>query len=37
MKTIRNIFRFIPAIVVFVFQQADVANRADYVEEDSIF
>lgn len=37
MKTIRNIFHFIPAIVVFVFQRADVANRADYVEEDSIF
>lgn len=37
MKTIRNIFRFIPAVVVFVFQRADVASRADYVEEDSIF
>ncbi len=37
MKTIRNIFGFIPAIIVFVFQRADVANRTDYAEEDSIF
>lgn len=37
MKNLSNIFRFIPAIVVFTFQRADVASRAEYVEEDSIF
>ncbi len=32
-----NLLTFILAMIVFTFQRADTANRADYVEEDSVF
>lgn len=37
MKNIIYIIKLIPALIIFVFQRADVANRADYVEESTIF
>lgn len=37
MKTIMYLLNFIPALSVFTFQRADVANRPDYAEEDIVF
>lgn len=37
MKALIRTALFIPAMFVFIFKRADVANRPDYVEEDSIF
>ena len=37
MKNIICLIKLIPALIIFVFQRADVANRPDYVEEDSVF
>ncbi|HIF2382277.1 TPA: hypothetical protein ACXZJH_003507 [Salmonella enterica] len=37
MKFVMHIIYFIPAMIVFAFQRADVANRIDYVGEDSVF
>ncbi len=37
MKTVILMLTLIPALMMFVFQRADVASRPDYVEEDSVF
>ncbi len=37
MKKIICLIKLIPALIIFVFQRADVANRADYVEESIVF
>lgn len=37
MKNIICLIKLIPALIIFVFQRADVANRADYVEESTVF
>lgn len=37
MKVVMHILYFIPAMIMFTFQRADVAVRVDYVEEDSVF
>ncbi|EDP9159927.1 hypothetical protein PW30_002235, partial [Salmonella enterica subsp. enterica] len=35
MKAVMRTLALIPAVIAFTFQRADVANRPDYVEEDS--
>ncbi|EHK1059214.1 hypothetical protein J4S57_002887 [Salmonella enterica] len=37
MKAVIRTLALIPAVIAFAFQRADVANRIDYVEEDSVF
>lgn len=37
MKVVTHTILFISAMIVFTFKRADVANRPDYVEEDSVF
>ncbi len=37
MKTVIRMLTLIAALMMFVFQRADVANRPDYVDEDSVF
>lgn len=37
MKAVIRTLSLIPALLVFTFQHADVANRIDHVEEDYIF
>lgn len=37
MKNVIYLLELIPALIIFVFQRADVANRADYVEESTVF
>lgn len=37
MKNILYPIKLIPALITFVFQRADVANRAEYVEESAVF
>ncbi|EAM9431427.1 TPA_asm: hypothetical protein G0G78_26060 [Salmonella enterica] len=37
MKAVISTLALIPAVIAFTFQRADVANRIDYVEEDSVF
>lgn len=37
MKNILYLIKLIPALIIFVFQRADIANRVDYVEESTVF
>lgn len=37
MNAVVRIALLISAMIVFTFKRADVANRPDYVEEDSVF
>ncbi|EAQ0265132.1 hypothetical protein ABC356_004538 [Salmonella enterica] len=37
MKAVIRTIVLIPSMIAFTFQRADVANRIDYVEEDSVF
>lgn len=37
MKVVVRSILLISAMIVFTFKRADVANRPDYVEEDSVF
>ncbi|ECP4389176.1 hypothetical protein LHY41_000388 [Salmonella enterica] len=37
MKAVIRTLILVPAVIAFAFQRADVANRIDYVEEDSVF
>ncbi|EPA8856583.1 hypothetical protein ACQ77J_004204, partial [Salmonella enterica subsp. enterica serovar Kentucky] len=37
MNTVVRIALLISAMIVFTFKRADIANRPDYVEEESVF
>lgn len=37
MKNLIYVLELIPALMIFVFKRADVANRADYIEESTVF
>ncbi|HGA7339221.1 TPA: hypothetical protein ACITDB_004746 [Salmonella enterica subsp. enterica serovar Saintpaul] len=37
MKVVVRSILLISAMIVFTFKRADVANRPDYIEEDSVF